>query len=859
MITNAYLPDKDSPGGLCANLAQRDHLGKTQIISHASRQLRENEKNYTRFLLETAAAAWGMDNFNEYLKGSRFTLYRDRTTETTLGTTQLKTLNRLRNTMIEHDFEIQDRQKADLPDFLKKRQIEEETRSSGQDQAFNKVIHVDLIKADPHNTTVPEQAILSITDDTRTFSQVTVLTDDKIDAIAVAIWHHWCQPYGHPETILSNQGKVWTSKLGSRINNVMPLEQRIHCRSEKKIFNPEVRQQWQQNQPDTSADEFAQHWNFLYNFQSPAKFKTGSNNLDEVDQNLDDIEDFVEEEPNIPNNHFEVLGQNKLLVRKSISLCRHKLQARAYPKVKKAKTILRQPERPMKTDDLDHEWLQLIQMEKAIEEKRNQLQGTEAQNRWNPDEDHETFWDDEQNEHLDDGDLEYINDILNSFSKPSHNHENSRQLKFESVNQEDALARAFASPKTPKQFNLKFNQNSTTSSSKEDKFSHFSNIEEERTSELGDYFSDDKEDDTWDKEDITSKSNSWSQPDLNESEEDFPLSQPTLYEWDPVISGLESIHEARFEDDGETNKLNHISGLSAETQLSFSTWQPFIPLKHAFLNCAAQSQPSGFLSQASSLQELTLTRISTISTSTKRTSSPIGPTSPRLKIDLRKVRRTECPDLSKPPSQQLRTKPCKPFYLPTYSATPTPKLPFFTDPSKMSALPNHELPDHPEQSKRNRLCKQQSQGSTKTNQNQSTTFRSTPQATDAGSEPQECTQLKSQSYSTMKSRRNTTGIKSGETKWPKFSSKTPTYQTKSQKNTKPHQKNSKRIQFWPWSRGQSPPTCSLHTAKTVKNNQNTNCLHGKIHSSISRTKQQNTNTKPEWPDPQNQARQPRRR
>jgi Reverse transcriptase (RNA-dependent DNA polymerase)/RNase H-like domain found in reverse transcriptase len=74
LITNAYLPDLDSPGGLCATLAQRNHQGKIQIISHASRQLKENEKNYTRFLLETAAAAWGMDNFNEYLKGSRFTL-----------------------------------------------------------------------------------------------------------------------------------------------------------------------------------------------------------------------------------------------------------------------------------------------------------------------------------------------------------------------------------------------------------------------------------------------------------------------------------------------------------------------------------------------------------------------------------------------------------------------------------------------------------------------------------------------------------------------------------------------------------------------------------------------------------------
>jgi hypothetical protein len=93
LITNAYLPDRNSPGGLCANLAQRDHQGKIRIISHASRHLRENEKNYTRFLLETAATAWGMDNFNEYLKGSKFTLYRDGATDTTLGTTQLKTLN----------------------------------------------------------------------------------------------------------------------------------------------------------------------------------------------------------------------------------------------------------------------------------------------------------------------------------------------------------------------------------------------------------------------------------------------------------------------------------------------------------------------------------------------------------------------------------------------------------------------------------------------------------------------------------------------------------------------------------------------------------------------------------------------
>jgi hypothetical protein len=170
-----------------------------------------------------------MDNFNEYLKGSRFTLYKDLTTETTLGTTQLKTLNRLRSTMIEHNFEIQDRQKADLPNFLKKRQIEERQGNSRRDQAFNKVIHVDLINANPHGNKYSDRAILSITDDTRTFSQIAVLADDKIDSMAAAIWHHWCQPYGNPETILSNQGKVWTSKLESRINNFMPMEPKINC------------------------------------------------------------------------------------------------------------------------------------------------------------------------------------------------------------------------------------------------------------------------------------------------------------------------------------------------------------------------------------------------------------------------------------------------------------------------------------------------------------------------------------------------------------------------------------------------------------------------------------------------------
>ena len=105
-----------------------------------------------------------MDNFNEYLKGSRFTLYRDLTTETTLGTTQLKTLNRLRNTMIDHDFKTMDRQKAELPHILKKSQLK---HGSEIDQAFNEVIHVDLIDANYPTPGASTPALLSITDHTR--------------------------------------------------------------------------------------------------------------------------------------------------------------------------------------------------------------------------------------------------------------------------------------------------------------------------------------------------------------------------------------------------------------------------------------------------------------------------------------------------------------------------------------------------------------------------------------------------------------------------------------------------------------------------------------------------------------------
>jgi hypothetical protein len=68
--------------------------------------------------------------------------------------------------MIDHDFKTLDRQKADLPDHLKKRQTRNEPELSGRDQTFNKVIHVDLINIENNGPDVSERAILSITDNT---------------------------------------------------------------------------------------------------------------------------------------------------------------------------------------------------------------------------------------------------------------------------------------------------------------------------------------------------------------------------------------------------------------------------------------------------------------------------------------------------------------------------------------------------------------------------------------------------------------------------------------------------------------------------------------------------------------------
>ncbi len=548
--------------------------------------------------------------------------------------------------MIDHNFEVQDRQKSDLPDFLKKRQTGEGQKDPDQNRAVNKIIHVDLINADPHLNEASGKTILSITDNTRTFTQVAIIANSGIDSTASAIWHYWCQPYGPPETILFNQGKVHASKLESRINDFMPLGQKISCRSRKDTFNQEIQQQWQQNQYDISAEEFAQNFNFLCNLQSPNTTGTGypdHRRLNNVHQNFTHDEDFTEVETDTEKEELEKLPRINHK-RKWISLCRHKLQGRAYHRFRELKMTPKQPEQ--EEVEPDHEWLQLIQMERMIERQKQELPKNGAQDF----EDEDDGWDElreaeegpvkEEDDSLDDGDLTYITAILNSFSKPKLNCEQSSASELQPFTPEGALTRAPAQIMTPPKFNQKFNQNSTSYNSEQRNFSCFSNFEEEGTTELADYFSD-KEDDSLDNEDRKSESDIWSQShldklgEISDKEDDNSNDEDAWSEHRATKFGLKSIQEIDYEEVSEKNNLQQISSILNKAELAFSEWQPYIPPEPVFRNLFAQSWWSAFSQLASSSQDPTLIQISTIKgpiATTKQTQAPRLAISPQQKI-----------------------------------------------------------------------------------------------------------------------------------------------------------------------------------------------------------------------------------
>ena len=136
--TDAALGDKDNPGGLGAALLQKDDQDHERVIAFASRALKKHEANYSAYLLEMAAAVFGIEYFDTYLRGRRFTLYVDHKPLEKLSTTHTKTLNRLQQLMIEFSFDTRYRpgKENSIADYL--------SRSAWHRNAMEPVNHTDM-------------------------------------------------------------------------------------------------------------------------------------------------------------------------------------------------------------------------------------------------------------------------------------------------------------------------------------------------------------------------------------------------------------------------------------------------------------------------------------------------------------------------------------------------------------------------------------------------------------------------------------------------------------------------------------------------------------------------------------------
>lgn len=120
LFTDASTGTDAAPGGLGAMLCQLEPQNKDfHVIGYASRRLQDHEKNYSPFLLEQAAAVWGMEHFQVYLKGNPFILTTDHKPLESLSKIHTKTLRRLQEAMNEFNFEVKYLKGEKMPaDFL---------------------------------------------------------------------------------------------------------------------------------------------------------------------------------------------------------------------------------------------------------------------------------------------------------------------------------------------------------------------------------------------------------------------------------------------------------------------------------------------------------------------------------------------------------------------------------------------------------------------------------------------------------------------------------------------------------------------------------------------------------------------
>ena len=125
LIVDASTGTAEIAGGLGAILTQQDENQDERVIAYASRQLLKHEKNYTPFLIEMQAMIWGMDHFDTYLRGRKFTVYTDHKPLESQSKRQDKTMNRLTESFNKYDFEIKYKKGSEMPaDFLSRNVVD---------------------------------------------------------------------------------------------------------------------------------------------------------------------------------------------------------------------------------------------------------------------------------------------------------------------------------------------------------------------------------------------------------------------------------------------------------------------------------------------------------------------------------------------------------------------------------------------------------------------------------------------------------------------------------------------------------------------------------------------------------------
>jgi hypothetical protein len=106
--TDASTVTDSTAGGMGAVLLQEQKDKTERVVAYASRGLKEHEKNYPAFLLEKAAACWGIDYFDTYsTPPKQFTLCTNHRPLETMSTVHKKTLNNLQLLMLKFNFVIE--------------------------------------------------------------------------------------------------------------------------------------------------------------------------------------------------------------------------------------------------------------------------------------------------------------------------------------------------------------------------------------------------------------------------------------------------------------------------------------------------------------------------------------------------------------------------------------------------------------------------------------------------------------------------------------------------------------------------------------------------------------------------------